>query len=65
MSGSKERRQLEKKLRTSGYTTRVTSRGHLMVYLGSEVVTCFGGTPSDHRSWNNSLAPLRRLGFSL
>lgn len=61
----RRQRQLQKKLHARGFTTRVTSKGHLMVYLGSEIVTCFAGTPSDHRSWKNSLAPLRRIGFNL
>lgn len=61
----KDRRQLERKLFSAGFTTRVTSKGHLLVLQGSAVITCFGGSPSDHRSWMNSLAPLRRAGFTL
>lgn len=61
----KDRRRLEKKLVEAGFTVRLTSRGHLLVKRGSTVITCFAGTPSDPRSWNNSLAPLRRIGFSL
>lgn len=57
--------QLEKKLIEAGFTVRLTSRGHLLVKRGNKVITCFAGTPSDPRSWKNSLAPLRRIGFIL
>lgn len=61
----KDSRQLEKKLIESGFTVRLTSRGHLLVKRGNTLITCFAGTPSDSRSWKNSLAPLRRVGFTL
>jgi hypothetical protein len=60
----KERRDLAKRLRAAGFETRMTSRQHMLVLLKGRVVTCFAGTPSDHRSWKNSMAPLRRLGFT-
>lgn len=59
------RRTLEKKLVKAGFSIRTTSRGHLLVKKGKQVITCFSGTPSDSRSWRNSLAPLRRVGFTL
>lgn len=60
----KERRILIRRLHAAGYETRVTSKQHLLVILEGRIVTCFAGTPSDPRSWRNSMAPLRRLGFS-
>jgi len=59
----KDRRVLAKRLNKAGYDTRLTTKGHLLVLQQGQIVTCFAGTPSDHRSWKNSLAPLRRLGF--
>lgn len=61
---SKEIRRLVRRLNDAGYDTRVTSRQHLLVSHNSRVITCFAGTPSDHRSWRNSMAPLKRLGFT-
>lgn len=60
----KERRDLAKRLPAAGFETRMTSRQHMLVLLRGRVITCFAGTPSDHRCWKNSMAPLRRLGFT-
>lgn len=60
----KEQRQLVAKLHDAGFTTRRTRKQHLLVLHEGQVVTCFAGTPSNHRSWRNSIAPLRRLGFT-
>lgn len=60
----KEQRRLVTKLHAAGFDTRRTSKNHLLVLCDGQVVTCFAGTPSDYRSWRNSLAPLRRLGFT-
>jgi hypothetical protein len=60
----KEQRVLVKRLHEAGYTTRTTAKQHLLVLMDGRVVTCFAGTPSDRRSWQNSIAPLRRLGFT-
>ena len=37
--------------------------GHPTVYREGRKVTTFAGTPSDSRSFANSLAPLKRAGF--
>ncbi|UOG23827.1 hypothetical protein MTX80_23205 (plasmid) [Gordonia amicalis] len=60
----KRTRKLAADLEAAGFTTRVTSKQHLLVMLNGQTVTCFAGTPSDHRSWRNSMAPLKRLGFN-
>lgn len=51
------------KLHKHGFTTRRTRRGHLLVSRHGQFITCFAGTPSDYRSWRNSMAPLKRAGF--
>lgn len=51
-------------LHKHGFTTRRTRRGHLLVSREGQFITCFAGTPSDHRSWRNAMAPLKRAGFS-
>ncbi len=60
----RQQRDLVKKLRAQGFETRLTSKQHLLVLLHGRRVACFAGTPSDHRAWKNSMAPLRRLGFT-
>jgi hypothetical protein len=60
----KNKRVLVKRLEAAGFETRTTSKQHLLVLRQGQIVTCFSGTPSDHRSWKNSMAPLRRLGFT-
>lgn len=60
---TKTHRKLVKKLHNSGFTTKRTTKQHLLVLHDGRVVTCFAGTPSD-RDWRNSMAPLRRLGFT-
>lgn len=59
----KDKRVLVKRLQAAGFETRTTTKQHLLVLLHGQVITCFAGTPSDHRSWKNSMAPLRHLGF--
>ncbi|WP_394254503.1 hypothetical protein [Pseudoclavibacter helvolus] len=60
----KKHRVLVRQLHAAGFETRTTTKQHLLVLQGNRVITCFAGTPSDHRSWKNSLAPLRRAGFT-
>lgn len=60
----KDTRVLVKKLQAAGFETRTTAKQHLLVLRQGRVVTCFAGTPSDCRSWKNSMAPLRRVGFT-
>lgn len=59
----KDLRRLIKDLEAAGYQTRVTSKGHVQVRRGGQVIAVFAGTPSDHRSWPNSLARLKRDGY--
>lgn len=56
-------RKLVRDLHESGYQVKRTTKGHLLVLRDGRVVTCFAGTPSDRRSWNNSMAPLKRQNF--
>ena len=59
----KDQRVLVARLHDAGFATKTTTKQHLLVLRDGRVVACFAGTPSDKRSWQNSLAPLRRLGF--
>lgn len=59
----KDLRKIVKELKRQGFEVRPTKRGHLAVYHDGELVTTFAGTPSDHRSTLNALAPLKRAGF--
>lgn len=59
----KDLRKLQKNLEAQGFTTRATKKGHLMVFKGIRPVTTFAGTPSDGRSWQNSLAACKRHGY--
>lgn len=60
---NKEMREVVKALRDQGFEVRVTSRQHVQVLKDGKVVGIFAGTASDHRSFRNSLAYLRRAGF--
>lgn len=59
----KELRELVKDLEANGYQVRITSKGHLQVKRDGMVITVFAGTPSDHRSWSNAMARLKRDGY--
>lgn len=59
----KELKKIIEALEDQGFTTEETNGGHVRVYLGGTWVTTFAGTPSDRRSWLNSLAPAKRAGF--
>ena len=61
---SKTLRKLVRDLQASGYQVRWTSKQHLLVLRDWNVLTSFAGTPSDWRSWRNSIAPLKRDGFT-
>lgn len=61
---TKDIRKLCKELRAQGFEVRTTRRGHLLVRRDGVVVAGIAGTPSDHRSVKNSIAQLRRAGFS-
>lgn len=60
----KELKALIKKAEEQGFTHRETSKGHIMIKdAEGKPVTTFSGTPSDGRSWKNSMARLKRAGF--
>lgn len=60
---NKETKKMVKALEDQGFTTKVTARGHIMVFRDGRPVTTFAGTASDWRSMKNALAPLKRAGF--
>lgn len=59
----KDLKAIKKQAEDQGFTTRVTSKGHLRVFKDGVPVTTFSGTPSDGRSWKNSMAAMKRAGF--
>lgn len=61
---NKDLKKIKKALEDQGFQTEVTRRGHLIVRdSDGRLVTTFSGTPSDGRSWKNSIAAARRAGF--
>lgn len=60
----KDTKKLIKKIEEQGFTTSVTTKGHVRVFRDRRQVTTFSGTASDHRSIRNSLADLKRAGFT-
>ena len=60
---SKELRKLHKQLVAQGFEVQRSNRGHLVVLLNGVRITTVSGTPSDYRSWKNSMAYLKRAGF--
>lgn len=61
---NKENRRLTRDLAQQGFAIRRTRRGHLAVQRNGITVAVLAGTPSDWRSTRNSLAQLRRAGFT-
>jgi hypothetical protein len=60
----KDLRKLLKAITAAGFVVVINRKGHPEVYTeNGEHVTTFSGTPSDHRSIMNALAPLKRRGF--
>jgi predicted RNA binding protein YcfA (HicA-like mRNA interferase family) len=61
---TKELRSLIRALEDQGFTVQRTRRGHWLVRdAKGQAVATMAGTPSDHRSWRNSLARLKRAGL--
>jgi len=56
-------RKIVKALREQGFEVTRTQRGHYEVRRDGRKVATFSGTPSDRRSWKNSLADAKRAGF--
>ena len=59
----KELKAIKRELERQGFNTWVTKDQHLAVYKDGQWVTSFAGTPSDFRSWKNSMSKCRRAGF--
>lgn len=59
----KELARVVKALHAQGFTTTTTRAGHVRVFKDGRQVSTFSGTPSDNRSWQNSIAAARRAGF--
>ena len=61
----KDTRKVLDEAERQGFTVRITSKGHALVRdADGRPVTTFSGTASDRRSLVNSLARLRRAGFT-
>lgn len=61
---NKELRELIDKAEEQGFTYKVTKKGHVMIKDSEgKPVSTFSGTPSDNRSWKNSMARLKRAGY--
>lgn len=62
---SKDLRKVIKALEAQGFSVEKTRNGHYKVRNAQgELVCTMAGTPSDGRSFLNSLAALRRAGFT-
>lgn len=63
----KDLRKLVKAAEAQGFTTRTARTNHVQFFAPGErrACACFASTPSDKRSWLNSLADLKRAGFVL
>jgi len=63
---SKELRELLKVITDQpGFSVRVSRGGHYIVAKDGRTVAVIAGTPSDRRSWLNTLADLRRAGAAI
>ncbi len=60
---NKDCKKLVKQLDLQGFDCRTTCRGHVQVRFDGQVVAVLAGTPSDRRSWLNTVADLKRVGF--
>ncbi|SDD41906.1 hypothetical protein [Auraticoccus monumenti] len=60
---NKDTKKVIKALEEQGFTCITNRRGHTHVSLDGVHVTWLAGSPSDHRSWKNAIAALRRAGF--
>lgn len=61
---NKELKKLIKAIEAAGFKTVTARSGHIKVYdENGNMIAVFSGTPSDWRSIQNSLRPLKRLGF--
>ena len=64
MANGKDLRKLLKTCEEQGFSATKTARGHWIVRdTDGRAVTTMAGSPSDHRSWLNSLSHLKRAGL--
>ncbi|MGW5267156.1 hypothetical protein ACWEQ4_00760 [Rhodococcus sp. NPDC003994] len=61
---NKDLRNIAKAAVEQGFEVQVTSRGHVRLLKDGVPVSTFAGTPSDRRSWLNSLSHAKRAGFT-
>lgn len=59
----KDSKKLVEQLDLQGFECRITRRGHIQVRRDGQVVAVMAGTPSDRRSWLNTLSDLKRVGY--
>lgn len=59
----KDIRKIVKAAEKAGFECRELKSGHVQVFLDGVIVSTFPGTPSDHKSILNCLAPMKRAGF--
>ena len=59
----KDLRKLLRQVEAQGFTWKRQSNSHIAVYLDGRKVTTFAATPSDRRSWMNTMSALKRTGF--
>ncbi|MBM4469834.1 hypothetical protein GS982_20560 [Rhodococcus hoagii] len=53
-----------KEAEAQGFTLKVHTNGHISAYKDGVYAATFAGTGSDYRGAKNSLAALRRAGFT-
>ncbi len=59
----KDTRELVKALEEQGFEVAPSKGGHFIVRKDGRRVSTLAGSPSDHRTWLNTIAALRRAGF--
>ena len=59
----KELKKLVAQMEAQGFDCEVLGSGHVVVRKDGLRVTTFAGSPSDGRSWKNSLGHVKRAGF--
>ena len=63
---NKDMKKIIAQVEAQGGSVRITSKGHILFRdRDGRAVATAAGTPSDPRSWKNTLAALRRGGFTL
>lgn len=60
---NKDLKKIKKALEAQGFECVTTKGNHLLVLKRGQRITTFASTPSDLRSWKNSLAKAKRAGF--